>query len=481
MGIIAKPADLKACQLIHDGALALSQVEANGMRIDVEYLDRTIEKSKTRLKEMESRLRSHEIYDLWRRRFGSRAKLGSRSQLADVLVSDLGYTIQKTEATQDEEFDFNYKADTNELTPIAKREPFVLNYLKWQSLSKAVGTFLEGIRSQTTEAGFLHPFFNLHTARTYRSSSSDPNFQNFPIRDKKLAKLIRQCFIAREGHQIVEMDFGGIEVCIAACYHKDPTMIKYIKDPTKDMHRDMAAQCYLCKPEDVSKLMRYSAKNMFVFPQFYGSYFAQCAPHLWQAIADFDLEVGCVPVYGWLEDKGIRELGETVSNHETGRIETKPGTFMEHIRQVEDDFWKNRFPVYAKWKREWHDLYQKTGGFLTLTGFRVEGVMKRNNVINYPVQGSAFHCLLWTLIQVQKWLRKRKMRTRIVGQIHDSIVADVHESEREEYIAKVWEVATADLPRHWDWINVPMKIEAEAAPPGGSWFDKKEIDLSTII
>src|SRR5690606_20675796 len=102
------------------------------------------------------------------------------------------------------------------------------------------------------------------------NSSDSPNFQNLPIRNPKMAKIIRSAFIPRsDRHVLVEIDYSGIEVRVAACYHKDPVMIEYINDPTKDMHRDMAAQCYLAPPEQVSKQMRYCGKNMYVFPQFY--------------------------------------------------------------------------------------------------------------------------------------------------------------------------------------------------------------------
>ena len=112
-----------------------------------------------------------------------------------------------------------------------------------------------------------------------------------------------------------------------------------------------------------------------------------------------------------------------------------------------------------------------------LTGFRVDGIYGRNDVINYPVQGAAFHCLLWCLIQLQRWLNAAGMKSLIVGQIHDSIVLDVTDDEAKEVLAKAHEIMTEDLPKHYSWIIVPMEVEAEMTPLGGSWFTKEKVDL----
>lgn len=104
--------------------------------------------------------------------------------------------------------------------------------------------------------------------------------------------------------------------------------------------------------------------------------------------------------------------------------------------------------------------------------------MGRNDVSNYPIQGSAFHFLLRALIEIDRRLRKRKMRSKLVGQIHDSIVGDVHAKELDDFIEMVVDVMTVWLPRKWrSWIIVPIQAEAEVCPVGGNWHQKKEIEL----
>jgi DNA polymerase I-like protein with 3'-5' exonuclease and polymerase domains len=109
-----------------------------------------------------------------------------------------------------------------------------------------------------------------------------------------------------------------------------------------------------------------------------------------------------------------------------------------------------------------------------LTGFRLEGVFGRKDVINYPVQGSAFHCLLRCLIKVVKWLKRNKMASLVIGQIHDSKLGDVHEDELQEYLTYCHHVMTEELPAEWQWLIVPLEVGFDVAPAGGSWYDKVE-------
>ncbi len=457
----------EALDLFHKGAIALAQIEANGARIDMDYLNGQIEKTGRRIAKLTERIKQDEMWSLWRKTYGEKANLGSRHQLARLLYKELGYEPpEKTKGGRD-------KADVSAFEKIDL--PFLRDYTQIQKLSKAKGTYLEGIRREVVD-GVLHPVFNLNTVSSYRSSSSDPNFQNIPVRDGKIADLIRRCFIARKGRRrFGEVDFKGIEVGISCVYHEDPTLIDYVvNSPPKDMHRDMAMECYMLPEKEVSKDARYCAKNQYVFPEFYGSYYVDCSRHLWESIDRMKLRTkeSDVPLKQHLAMKGIKKLGACLAGQRP-----VPGTFEYHIQQVERDFWHNRFKVYTEWKIQWYEEYLKTGGFALKTGFAVNGFLDKNQVLNIPIQGVAFHCLLWTLIKLQNWLVKNKMRTLIVGQIHDSIIADIHENELDDYLAKVKEIVEVDLPKQWEWIIVPLKLEAEIAPRNASWFEKAPVEF----
>lgn len=458
------PYKKRAFKLFFDGARALAEVEANGIRMDVPYLDKSIAEVESKISTLELQLEDFELAKKWRNIYGVKTNYGSPVQMSKMLFEEMGYQSPETTASG------RYKMD--EKTLVKLNDPFVNNYLEVKKLQKILTTYLKGIRREVVD-GYLHPFFNLHTTRTFRSSSNAPNFQNLPVRNPELGRMVRRAFIAREGRHLVEVDYSGVEVCIAACYHKDPTMVEYIKDKSKDLHRDMATECF-CLPasemidpvddEDKKRIkrIRYCGKNMFVFPQFYGDWYRDCAKALWGAVNSQDLKLrDGTSLKSHLAKLGFKNLKK----------------YEGHIQRIETDFWEKRFPVYTQWKKDLLSQYWRDRYLVTKTGFVVQGEMRKNEVINYPVQGTAFHCLLRSLSWiVLEELKHRKMNTLIVGQIHDSIVADVPAEELSDFLGLVRYVMTERLPREWDWINVPLDVEAEVAPLNGSWADKKAVD-----
>ncbi len=451
-------------QLLHDGAIALAQVEANGIRIDLLLLQSTKEKLKSNIRNLRAELEADPIWEGWHKRFGTKSSLTSRDQLSDVLHVQLNYEIEDTTESG--------RPSTDEAALQKFDNPFVDKLVRMLKYEKALGTFLKGIEKEVV-GDRLHPFFNLHTVRTYRGSSDSPNFQNFPVRDKEIAELIRRMFIASPKSVLVENDFKGIEVSCSACYHKDENFISYITTPGKDMHRDMAAQIYCLEPGQVSKDARYGAKNKFVFPQFYGDYYIACAKSLWEWIDKGKLkrEDG-ISLKQHLVGHGITELGDFDPDKDEGG-RPQPGTFQHHLKEVENDFWNKRFRGYGQWRKDWYAAYLEKGYFDLLSGFRIYGNFSRNQTTNYPVQGSAFHCLLWTLIQVNKALHRYKMKSKVVGQIHDSLIGDVREDELKDYLELVEHTVSVRLRKHYPWLIVPMEVEVEISPR--SWWEKKEV------
>lgn len=476
------PVDPKALQLMHHGAIALAQVESNGFAIDMDQLNTNMEELDSRIAEIKDKLQSDSIWKAWKKRFGFKASLTAGHQLATILYEEMRVDGGRKTASG------KWQSDIEAFAIID--HPFVKSWGGLQKLYKIRNTYLKGVASETVKhhnEWFLHTFFNLHIARTFRSSSDSPNFQNIPIRIPEMARLIRNVFIPRRylrsgkkaKRRLVELDFGGVEVRVAYMYHKDPVMGAYLQDPNSDMHRDMACKIFKCSAKQVGEElpngdknpMRHCAKNQFVFPQFYGDFFGNNARDIWNSIGQLGMYTGGKPTYEWLASKGISELGEI--DEETRK--PTAGSFLAHMQKIEDFFWNKRFVVYSEWKRRWYDDYLRTGGFTTKTGFRIVGDMDKNDVINYPVQGSAFHCLLYALIIIQGWLRKKGLETLIVGQIHDSIILDVYEREFDYVIDKCFDVMTRVVPKHWDWITLPLEVEAEAAPVGGSWLLKKKL------
>jgi DNA polymerase-1 len=448
-----------ANDLILRGALALSRVEAAGIKIDTEYLARTTAEISAQVKTLTAELRNDPIFARWRKRYGEKTKIGSREQLATILFDDMKYPAAgHTRGGRN-------RADEEALATVDLQ--FVRDWLKCEKLKKLNATYLKGVANEVYD-GYLHPSFNLHLVTTYRSSCDSPNFQNIPIRDPEMGGYIRRAFIPRKNRTLVEIDFKGAEVCVGACYHRDPAMSDYINDPEKDMHRDQAALIWKMRKSEIPKDMRYQAKSNFVFAEFYGSWYKNCAPHLWKESKP-----------EWLEHlkrkTGISELGECRLPVNGEFFDPEPGTFECHLAAIEKDFWGRRFRGYADWKRQWYADYQKRGYFDMLTGFRCSGVFSKNEAVNYPIQGAAFHCLLWALIELNAWLRDNKMRSLIVGQIHDSMILDCTADELADVLAYAMRLITKELPRAWDWICIPLTVEIEGSEK--NWFEKKPLAI----
>ncbi len=262
--------------------------------------------------------------------------------------------------------------------------------------------------------------------------------------------MTRSCIIPRKGHKILEVDYSGIEVRISACYHQDSVMLDYIHNPQTDMHRDVAIDLFRLQKDECTKELRYMAKNGFVFPQFYGSYWKDCAINIWSKLTKEQLL--------FLKNKGFKNYN----------------SFERWVRKIEDDFWNKRFVGYRDWKERTYRKYEKTGYVKLKTGFKCFAPMKKNDVLNYPIQGAAFHILLWSLIQINKEIRKKQMNSCVIGQIHDSIVSDIDPVEEEEIKPMIRKIMCDDVREKFKWIIIPLDIEAEITEIDASWYTKKE-------
>lgn len=458
------PQDLSAYRLLHEGALTFSQISSNGIRVDVNYLNKADKQLSNDINKLKIKMMKDEVYKEWKRWKKDNFKWAAGGQLASVLFDRMGYEYQKDRTKTGK-----YSFDESVLESLDL--PFCKDYLEYRKLEKAQSTYIRNYLGEHVN-GYIYPFFNVHLVITYRSSCDSPNFQNIPKRNKYIKNLCRRAFIPRKGNELIETDYGGVEVKVAACYHKDTNMMSYLNDPSKDMHRDMAAECYMISVKDVIQMtkdgsqVRYVAKNRFVFPEFYGSYWGQVGKDLWGAIDELKLEYKGKSLHHHLKRKGINRLGTLKEDEGTS-------TFLGHIKKVEDRFWGKRFPEYAAWKEKWWRRYLKKGYLKMKTGFVCSGIMARNDAINYPVQGSAFHCTLRSCIRLQQEIKRRRMKTLIVGQIHDAIVSDVPKRERRQYLDLTQEIMIDELQREWKWIIVPMEIESEATET--NWSEMEEV------
>lgn len=456
------PRSNEAYKLLHNGTLALTRAERQGIRVDLDY----VAKKRASLDELIAgkfeTLQSSRFYRAWKHYRGGKAiNIDSPQQLQSYLYKHLKKIPPKTTESGQGSTDDEALRDLNipELN-------LILDIRKYKKIRD---TYLKPFQREAVN-GVIHPFFSLNRVRTYRSSSDKPNFQNIPA-----MQIVRRALFPRPGHQLLEVDYSALEVAIAACYHKDPTMLDYVRTDPGAMHGDMAQKIFFLNKMDKSipelKHLRSAAKNSFVFPQFYGDYYGNNAIHLAQWVK--------LPTEGtWPKNRGVSlPDGTKISDHMRTHGIKSIKAFMDHMRDIEEHFWEERFPVYKRWKEEWWQLYQKYGYIDMYTGFHCQGLMGKNNVINYPVQGSAFHCLLWSFIELDRIMREEKWDTRLIGQIHDAIILDVNPRELDHVIKIIHRVTTQDLPKAWKWIIVPLEVEADLCPVDASWAQKQEYEF----
>lgn len=483
-----KIATRAAARLLHEGALALAEVERVGIRVDREYLDRHTKETEEEIAAIKRNLYKSDLWGTWERKHGNKAKLSSRKQLGGIIFGDLKYKRREGLAKKDKGSDDGIRRQPkyDEAAFQDVDLPFIKQYFRLQKLEKLYGTYLQGISREEVD-GRIHPFFDLHKAVTYRGSSSLINFQNIPNRNAEVMKRIRRAFIPDDGCHLIEMDYSGVEVRSACCYTKDPRLIDDFTKPGSDPHGDTALELFgltrsMLKPptdlapeqaEEWSKRWKKGprdwAKNRFVFPQFFGSVHFQCAPHLWEAVISGALMPdGEETVRDFLKSQGITKLGDCSPDGNA-----KPGTFVHRVKQVEDGFWNKRFKVYTAWKNRWWNNYLTKGWFETFSGFVFSGLYGRNDALNYPIQGFAFHWLLKSVIILIKELKRRKMQSLIIGQIHDCLLASVPNDEVQDFVGLALEVMTKKIPQHWPKIIVPLEVEVESCGEGQSWADKR--------
>ena len=456
------PKTSQAYQLLHNGTLALARAEQQGIRVDMIYAERKKQHLARKIEYLETRFRDTKFYRHWEHTVKNKVNINSNQQLANFL-----YGVKKLEPAH---LTTSGQGSTDEDALLQLNIPELNDLLEIKKLKKIKDTYLGAFMREQVN-GYVHPSFNLHLVRTFRSSSDRPNFQNIPKRDAEAMRTVRKALYPRPGHQLLGVDYSGLEVRIAACYHKDETMLKYINNPASDMHRDMAEQIFLLdkfnKSEPSHKVLRNAAKNGFVFPEFYGDYYGNCAVGLacgW----------GGLPQRAWRAGKGIQMPEGTLSDHLISKGIKSFDKFTNHIKEIEHDFWSNRFPQYAAWKETWWKLYQKYGYVDMYTGFRCSGVMRQNEVINTPIQGAAFHCLLWAFIELDRIMQAERWKSKLIGQIHDEILFDIHPDELQKVAKVVRRVTCEDLPKAWPWIIVPLDVKMDLCSVDGSWADKED-------
>jgi len=469
---------LKAYNFFMRGNKQMATIQMNGICMNSNYYTRTELDLQKKVDDRKEYLTTGREARSFAEKYNREIKITSNQDLGKLFYEVLGKKPIYTNEKQ-----INYRTDKTTLESL--NLPFVDKLLEMKKYEKANGTYL-GQFAREIYRGKMYPFFDLNIPVTYRGSSLKPNFQNLPARDAEIKRLIRMGIIPNLNCVLSEIDFSGSEVITSATYHKDPTFIHDIT--VGDMHRDFAIELWQLPPDMMDKRknpsytdaelkmikdIRFFAKNDWTFAQLYGDWFGSCGKMLWEDGIDSETKLpNGMNLQQWTESKGIYELGEITSDGPT------PGSFLEHCKKVEEKMWNKRWPIYTQWRKDIVDFYQNYGYIENHFGFRFRGYMNRNQCTNFPIQSASFHILVYTLIEVQKFIDKHKLKTKISGQVHDSIISNVPRDEIKFYHAEVNKIVK-NLKNVFPWLIIPMKIEAEISKlreDGGNFAELKEVN-----
>jgi len=438
----------RAYRFIHKSLLTISDIHPVGINADENLYLNSEKELKKRIEKINERIQNTnealEFKEKRRREFNPNSSDD---------ISELLYEILKLKPVKKTEKD-NASVDKDSLEHYGNIQICNLILLK-RKLDKILGTYLAQFKREIYQ-GKIYPSYNLHIPQTYRSSSSNPNFQNIPKRDEEAKKIIRSGLKPSVGNKIMEIDYGELEVRVAACYTGDLALINYINNPKSDMHRDVAAEIFMLEKKEITRKIRYQAKNGFVFPEFYGSYYVSCAKNIWPELKGLKTESGDF-LLEHLRRKGIKNLND----------------YVNLLNEFEKKFWK-KFWIFREWQSEAIYSYLKKGYIESFLGFRFGGYLTKNMVINYRIQGTAFHFLLWSLNHINKVRKSKGWKTKIMGQIHDSGIFDLFPAEEQEVVEVSKYIMTEKIREEFEWICVPLKAEIEISGVDESWYQIKK-------
>lgn len=451
--------ELKAYNFFHKGAIALCEMSYNGISIRTDYYLQQRAILEGERADLERAINESEEARMYTKKFGGKFDYNSPKDLQVMLFNVLGLQPIKQTKTGDSVDEVVLTKLDIELTK---------NIIAVRKLNKMIGTYVDGFLTHTHD-GEMHPSFSLARARSHRSSSQNPNFQNVPKRDPKAKRITRSGMVPRPGRVLGEMDFEGAEISTGCFYHKDPTFIAYQLDPEKgDMHRDACAFILKINSDEVPKDARQATKGIWTFSQFYGSYYVSCAKQGWEEYPQIiDKEGNLVLINGVPIDKHIKKVFKNYTD------------FENHLKKFENKFWNEWFPVYTAWKKDVVKGYERDGFVETFLGFRFKGYMDRKQCTNYPIQGTSFHLLLYTAYKVIAEIKKRGLQTLVVAQIHDSLILDIP-IEEIEIIKEMLSRIVGTLHEVFTWMDFPMGLDLELSKSyelGGSFANMEKCQL----
>ncbi len=399
----------------------LSEMETNGIKIDVKKLAKLGKEVDEKIKGLEKK-----IYHQAKSEFN----INSPLQLKEILFNKLKIS---TEDIKKGKTGLSTAAD--ELEKMKNAHPIIPLIIEYRELAKLSSTYIDALPELVNQkTGRVHTSFNQAVTATGRLSSSEPNLQNIPTRTE-LGEKIREAFVAEEDYELLSIDYSQIELRIVASLARDEKMMQSFRKG-EDIHTRTAAEVFGVPTDEVTKNQRRDAKAVN-FGVIYG-----------------------MGAFGLAQGTGL-------SRHEA--------------QQFIEKYFKIHHGI-KKYLEETKELARGLGYVETLFGRRrylpdinANAPMIRNAAeraaVNHPIQGAAADLMKMAMIEVAQAIKKefKPDEVKMLLQIHDSLIFEVKKAKLNQ-AAKLIKDKMENVVK----LRVPIEVDVEA---GESWGEMKKLEI----
>ncbi|WMJ75690.1 MULTISPECIES: DNA polymerase I [unclassified Sedimentibacter] len=392
----------------------LAYMEFVGFKVDMDVMDSLGAHFQEKISFLEK-----EIYEM----AGEKFNINSPKQLSVILFEKLGLPVIKKTKT-------GISTDAEVLDRLKSEHEIINLILEYRSMVKLNSTYVEGLKNVvSSETGRVHSSFNQTITATGRISSTEPNLQNIPTRTQE-GRELRKAFVAEDGYVLCDADYSQIELRVLAHLADEKNLIDAFAN-NEDIHTKTASQVFHVSMEDVTSEMRSRAKAV-----------------------NFGIVYG-ISDYGLSRDLSIprKEAKQYIDNYLKyfGSIDM----YMKHI--VEQGKADGYVTTYFGRRRSIPELASRN--------FNIRSFGERI-ALNTPVQGTAADIIKCAMVGVYKRLKKNKMKSRLILQVHDELIIEAYDSELEE----VKKILKEEMENVVETFKVSLKSDVNV---GRSWYEAK--------
>lgn len=395
----------------------LLEMEMAGIGLDIKLLQQLGMDLKHQIADLED-----QIYCL----AGETFNINSPPQLSHILFKKLGYPTQGIKKTKT-----GISTAESEMRKLANRgglfREFPEKILEYRALTKLVSTYIDPLPALIhPETGRLHTSFNQAVTETGRLSSSNPNLQNIPIRNTT-GRAIRRAFIPAQGNSMLSADYSQMELRILAHIAEDKALIEAFKSGL-DIHAATASKIFNTPIDQVTSEQRRRAK-----------------------MVNFGIDYGMTP-FGLSERLGIGL--EEAKNYITAYLDQFQGV-RDYIENTKEHVSKSGWVATLMGRKRPIPIAGDSNRTIREIGYR--------QAINMRIQGTAADIIKIAMIRINREMDRRKMKSRMILQIHDELLFDVFPDEKEELSELI-----RDQMEHAYTLCIPLVVDINS---GDNWAD----------